>query len=208
WGIDAIGGLFTKDSINLDSLNNFNLNVQVRNKKDSPLTNKKDSLWMRVSGVFEGNSEEFLYIGNFWDSTKVDTFNVDGGTGSAYYYIEDVVLVPAPEAKAGIDQTICHGDSVKIGANSKGDFYRWKGENILKDSTTEKTYVSPDSTSEYVLEVSDTNGCTVRDSVTVQVTGDTLPNAEAKRDTTICRGDSVQLRGIASGGDTFFWKND
>ena len=54
------------------------------------------SNWTLVSGTFIANGgEKFITLGNFQDSTSIDTLNVGGngnGLGVSYYYIDNICI--------------------------------------------------------------------------------------------------------------------
>jgi len=78
-----------------------------------------------------------------------------------------VDVTPTPQADAGIDQTICIGESATLTA-SGGFFYDWADESgnpILGDATIT---VTPATTTTYAVTVSE-NGCEDVDEVTVLV---------------------------------------
>jgi predicted transcriptional regulator len=113
---------------------------------------------------------------------------------------EDSVTItvnPLPIANAGADQTICDLDNATLTATG-GTSYLW---NI--GSTTASITVNPSTTTTYSVTVSDSNGCSAEDSVTVNV--NPIPNADAGADDTICNGDNAVL--TASGGISYVWDN-
>ncbi len=105
----------------------------------------------------------------------------------------------APIANAGQDQDICEGTSTLLTATGgAATNYLWNtGE------TTPTIEVSPTETTTYTVTVSDDEGNSDEDSVTVFV--NQFPIANAGEDQTICQGDSITL--TATGGDTFLWSN-
>jgi hypothetical protein len=105
------------------------------------------------------------------------------------------VLPGAFAANAGLDQTICQGESVTLSA-SGGQTYLWSN-----GETTTSIEVSPTVTTTYTVTAFDGFGNSDDDSVTVIVND--LPIAAAGNDQTICEGDSAIL--TASGGDEYLW---
>jgi uncharacterized protein YjdB len=105
------------------------------------------------------------------------------------------VFPEAFEANAGLDQTICQGESVVLSA-SGGITYLWSN-----GETTASIEVSPTVTTTYTVTAFDDLGNSDDDSVTVTV--NELPIAEAGNDQTICEGDTVTL--TASGGNQYLW---
>lgn len=111
-----------------------------------------------------------------------------------------VIVNPLPLANAGIDNSICEGDSTQLNA-SGGDTYNWTPITNLSDPLINNPYASPLTTTSYIVSVTDSNGCVQND--TVQITVNTLPVVSAGNDTSMCVNDTIQLN--ASGADTYAW---
>lgn len=75
--------------------------------------------WTKIQGAFTANgTEQFITIGNFYSNanTHTVTFNASASKPYAYYYVEDVSIIPIEiTAFAGNDVTICVGDSIELG---------------------------------------------------------------------------------------------
>ena len=113
--------------------------------------------------------------------------------------VRDTMLVNVnqlPAANAGNDVTICFGDSTLLTA-SGGIAYSW----LVHGSPNSTITVSPASTQDYVVQVTDMYGC--QNSDTVRVTVNLLPLANAGPDAIICPGNSTTLTG--SGGVNYEW---
>jgi len=89
--------------------------------------------------------------------------------GKVYLFVEQ------PVADAGADQEICFGQSVTIGGNpttSGGTppyAYSWTPSIGLDDASAANPNVSPNSTTEYTVQVTDANGSIATDQVVVTV---------------------------------------
>jgi len=127
--------------------------------------------------------------------TTTYTVTVTDSNGCTATDEATVTVNDLPIADAGTDQTICEGDSVTLTATG-GISYEWS----TGDSTAIIT-VTPDSTTIYVVTVTNANDCTATDEVTVTVND--LPIANAGNDQTICEGVSVNL--TATGGISYEW---
>ena len=131
------------------------------------------------------------------DSPVVTTtyyITVDDGF-STYNDSLTVTVNPLPTANAGVDISICLNDCTNLTA-SGGVSYQWSTGDI-----TATINVCPNITTSYSVTVTDPNGCTDSDEVTVTVWP--LPTAYAGADVSICLNDCINL--TASGGTTYLW---
>ena len=86
-----------------------------------------------------------------------------------------------PFADAGTDSQICIGDTLQLLASGGSD-YQWIITDSLSDNVADP-FAWPLDTTVYIVQVTDTNGCSTLDSV--QLTINPLPSANAGNDT-IC----------------------
>ncbi|MBU0763630.1 MAG: PKD domain-containing protein [Bacteroidetes bacterium] len=105
-----------------------------------------------------------------------------------------VTVNPLPAADAGSDVSICAGP-VTLTATG-GISYEWN-----TTETTANISVNPSSTTVYSVTVTDSNGCTDNDNVTVTVSGSLTANAG--NDVALCYGESTVLTAI--GGAFYYW---
>jgi hypothetical protein len=99
YAIDRLGIHFSKDLLIYSSSNSeaLLLPCQVENQHGNVV--HEDSIWTELSGQFvaEGG-EKFITIGNFYndDQTTIDSLipQLPVASGSAYYYIDDVLVIP------------------------------------------------------------------------------------------------------------------
>jgi len=102
---------------------------------------------------------------------------------------------PSPTANAGLDQTICDGQSANLTA-SGGGTYSWSSGGNGSIET-----VSPSTNTTYTVTV--TNGFSCQDSDDVLVNVNPLPNAFAGNDITVCNGGTATIS--ATGGTSYLW---
>lgn len=110
----------------------------------------------------------------------------------------DTMEITAPAnvlPNAGVDTTVCEGDSIQIGelASAAYNYYDWTPGTLLSDSTLSNPMVLVSSPIQYVLEVQDTFGCVLYDTINLGTY--ILPTVDAGANTTICLLDSVTLGG-------------
>lgn len=113
------------------------------------------------------------------------------------------IIDKPPLSVAFKDTLICINDNLMLQAIGTGNFSWTPPVNITNANTATPT-VSPPSTTTYYVELED-NGCRNRDSVRVRVVSFVTLNPMA--DTTICRGDTIQLR-VQSDGLHYTWTPD
>lgn len=129
-------------------------------------------------------------------STTTYNLIVTDGNGCTDTDDVQVTVNPNPTAFAGMDQTICDGETVNL-SGSGGGTYSWnQGLGAGQNQS-----VSPSSTTNYTLTVTNGFNCTDQDQVTVNV--NPLPNANAGNDITVCNGGTTQLN--ATGGVSYDW---
>jgi gliding motility-associated-like protein len=153
------------------------------------------------------------------------------GTHWIYYDVTDangcmnndslqIVVWDVPSADAGPDLTICNGETVQIGGSptgtpgvSLGGFivaYNWTpNDGSLSSTTAPNPNASPTTTTLYEVTVTDGNGCSAMDDMTLTVNQN--PVVDAGPDVTVCNGDPATIGGAptASGGTapyTYDWQ--
>lgn len=122
--------------------------------------------------------------------------NADGCTGTTTIFID---IFADPTAEAGADEAICTGNGITLNA-SGGVTYEWSPAMGLDNPNIATPFANPLNTTTYDLTVTDANGCTATDNVTVTV-HEVIANAGA--DVSTCEGIAAPL--LASGGVTYEW---
>ncbi len=112
------------------------------------------------------------------------TVTVTDANGCSATDTTSVNIYPVPVANAGADTAICRGSSAMLKA-SGGVTYVWS-----TGATTSSINVAPTNTTSYTVTITDSNGCTASDNVTVTVNN--LPVVTLANQT-ICPGDTVVL---------------
>ena len=114
-----------------------------------------------------------------------------------------VKVVPYPSVHASDDTTICFGKTTQLNASIKGTYFEWSPANSLLNPNTLNPLAGPDSTTSYVLSVTDTIGCPKPSYDTIVVTVLPKVKAFAGNDTIAVINEPVQLN--ASGGSSYLW---
>ncbi len=115
-------------------------------------------------------------------------------------YKDATIIDKPPITLAFRDTLICINDNLMLQASGSGNFSWSPPINIINPITATPT-VSPPFTTKYYVDL-DENGCRNRDSVLVRVVN--FVTLQAMADTTICRGDTIQLR-VLSDGLQYSW---
>ena len=118
---------------------------------------------------------------------------------------EDVVVYPLMQAEAGSNLNICQQDTINLDA-SGGVIYNWESSLFLGSTNVSDPLAFPVQTNTFYVTVTDANGCSEMDSVTVTV--DPLPNVSAGADKRSCLNVGIEIGGNPTGpmGSTYSWE--
>ena len=111
-----------------------------------------------------------------------------------------IAVFQLPALEAGSDVPLCTNSSVQLNATGTGSFV-WSPATGLSSTTIANPVASPTSTTTYTVVLTDANGCSSTDGLTVTVND--LPIVDAGTDPWLCEGSSVGL--IGSGSGTAAW---
>jgi gliding motility-associated-like protein len=110
-----------------------------------------------------------------------------------------VTVNPLPVVDAGADAAICLGNTVQLQASGTGTF-AWSPSDGLSNAGIGDPMADPTSTTTYTVTLTDANGCSASDGLTITV--NPLPTAQAGTDSWLCLGSSTTL--VGSGTGPFF----
>ncbi|MCX6273486.1 MAG: hypothetical protein NTU44_20135, partial [Bacteroidetes bacterium] len=135
-------------------------------------TNNNTSIGLSASGV--GNVPSFI-ANNTGSTFQVAHITItpwaNGCAGQVRTY--SITVFPLPQADAGPDVTITAGYSTTLNGNGSGTeppyIYYWTPEFWLNNPVAQNPVATPPETMDFILIVSDVNGCHGRDTVTVNV---------------------------------------
>jgi gliding motility-associated-like protein len=153
------------------------------------------------------NNDLGFPVGTYWiraitmdDICKDGTCNTDRGydvNSDGCYDMGTVMKFtfhPEVIAVAGLDDTLCSGESITLTATG-GDNYTWN------NGVIQGTAFQPNTTKDYIVTASSTTGCTDTDTLTIVVYES--PTVNAGLDKNICLGDTIVLS--ASGAQNLSW---
>ncbi len=137
-------------------------------------------------------------------TTALTATNYVCTAGNGYCIAADTVAVNVmalPVVSATPDTSACKNGQLQLTA-SGGILYKWNPAAGLSNAGISNPVASPLGNTKYFVIVTDSNGCSNVDSVTIIVTS-APPVSVLPVSATICPGDSVLL--TASGGDSYSW---
>lgn len=157
----------------------------------------RESISVQVAGYsnylwFDGSnsaSYSFTEGGEYW---------LQAYDGSCWYYDTlTIILYPQPNVNIGSDINICAGDNIEIDAGSGFVSYLWQ------DNSTNETYWASE-TGPVSVVVTDNNGCTTSDAITV--TSIPVEDINLGKDTTVCTNEPYILDpNDTSPNNTYLW---
>ncbi|MGB1316966.1 MAG: PKD domain-containing protein, partial [Flavobacteriales bacterium] len=127
--------------------------------------------------------------------------NCQGDQFTDTAFVTIVATLSTDSVDAGIDQTICPGETAQLNASGvPGAIFSWSPAATLTNPAIANPIASPAVSTEYIVQAVGSDGCTAFDTVLVEVG---LFDLEVSADTAICASDTIQLS--VSGGDTYTW---
>ena len=167
--------------------------------------------WSPNTGISNANTATPLVF-----PTATTTYTLLGITADGSFCEDQVTVVvggPRPEAVASEDQTICEGESAQL-VVSTSQSYAWAPTVSLTNANTRTPIAAPTGTTTYIVTVTNADGCTDTDQVTVFVENCNTPPpittncddanfANAGSNVAICPNESITL--LATGGTNYAW---
>ncbi len=135
----------------------------------------------------------------FTPSVGAVTYTVVGTAANGCESTDQVTVTVSatPTVDAGLDQTICAGESVTLTATASAGTVTW--DNNVNDGVA----FVPTQTTTYTVTTDD-NGCTATDDVVVTVNASPVVNAG--QDQNICEGTDVTITATGD-ADSYSWDN-
>jgi gliding motility-associated-like protein len=130
----------------------------------------------------------YVLTGTKGSCTKKDTINI--------------MVLPAPVANAGVDATICYGQSINLNG-AGGVQYNWQSNTTSIVTPTATPTVSPTNNSLYWLVVTDAFGCKSLNTDTVAITVTPPIIVKTNNDTFIAANQPLQLN--TTGAPSYIW---
>jgi len=178
----------------------------------TPVVNGYTYQWFSNNTLINGATNQFYYASGAGSFSVEASFNGCSGTSAATV----TTVNPSPTANAGVPQSVsgCSATTLTLGNNPSASggtapySYSWSPSAGLNDSAIANPTLSQiGTTTNYVLKVTDNNGCTATSSVLITVTGSSLTaSITISGDTSWCVGanSSVTLTAVPVGGTSPF----
>jgi len=128
--------------------------------------------------------------------------NISNQNGCADTAFQEVVVSDVPDISITPDTSICEGDTLLLEA-SGGDNYQWLPSTFLDRPNEAQTFSVPDQDITYRLLVSNNQGCSAEDSVSINV--QPKPEPFVLRDTNLIIGEQVQFNVFSGSNFSYQW---
>ena len=133
-----------------------------------------------------------------------NTISKTGITSTSFVFTGITSDPPTVDITNGSSVAICNGSSVNLTTTASGDptlTYSWSPATGLSATNVLNPVANPTATTNYMITVTDGNGFTATDVITVTV--NPLPTATAGSNSPLCTGQTLNL--TASGGTSYSW---
>jgi len=136
------------------------------------------------------------------EGTTIYTVEVETEFGCTALDSVMVVVRPLPDIQVKAADEICFGDSTQFEV-SGASTYEWLPTTGLSCSICPNPIVKPDSSTTYLLRMTDAYNCVWLD--TLEVIVNPIPEVTTTADQTICKGEEVELTSQQQGATAFLW---
>lgn len=125
------------------------------------------------------------------DATTTYTISGTDSNGCVNTAEVTATVLPLPDVDAGDDLEICPNTPISLnGTSIDAVTFSWSPAATLDDAQSEDPVATPNTTTTYTLEVTDINGCTNSDEVTITVIDEDF---ETIIEAFICEGEDYEL---------------
>lgn len=145
--------------------------------------------------ILTGDEIYFIFL------TVIEPINGCSSTDAAL-----IIANGTPNVEAGINSTICAGDSIELGGSPTTNLFgdiQWSGGGLMNFDTVPNPIATAQQDTFFVANVTTSLGCSSFDTIYLEVND--LPTA-AISNSGACPNDTMQL--IASGGVSYTWMTD
>ena len=159
-------------------------------------------LWSPAGTIINSSSQFTSAFPIITTEYTVTVTDVNGCTATDQ---EDVIVFPLTQAEAGNDTNICQQDTVSLGA-SGGVVYSWASSLFLASTNVADPLAYPVQSNSFTVTVTDANGCSETDNVTISV--NPLPIVSAGANKRSCLNVGIEIGGAPTGptGSIYNWQ--
>ena len=159
-----------------------------------------ESIVLTGSGAVNYSWDNGVSNGVSFTPSTTTTYTLTGSDNSGCQNTDEVVVTvnALPIVSAGIDQTICSGESIVLSGTGALTY-------IWNNGVSNGVSFSPSVTSTYQITGTDLNGCENTDEVEVFINA--MPTVNAGVDQSVCPNSSVVLSGSGTPNVTYTWDN-
>lgn len=125
----------------------------------------------------------------------------DGNGGIAKDSVKITVNTPEQIVASSGNSPICQGQSTSLNATGSGSF-SWIPTTGLNDPNSSAPVATPSSSTNYIVTLTDGNGCTSQAGVFINVLP--APNVTTSGNATVCKGNSTLIQAFAN-SNNFQW---
>jgi hypothetical protein len=202
-GITPVSAYFSNTMVNDQSSGTYlPYTPQINSSIQNPLADTSN--WTLISDSFTANGgEKYLTIGTFLPDSllTIDTViqpRPYSYVRFAYYYIDDVSVIPIASCIAGNDETICFQDSLQLGTQPNPDIvYGWQPLIGLSNANISNPRACPFTTTTYTLTQTQCN-VTSFSNVTITVNHDCNSASNIVIPSTYYGNSQLQILGLES----------
>ncbi len=163
-----------------------------------------DYKWIPSQGLSSATSSNPVFNSAGLSGDKF-VYDLTSTSAEGCVFYDTLVINLYDIEKAGEDQYMCPGFGVELGVDSGVVNALWTGSNINDPNSLIPT-VTPVLTTEYYVELTDTNGCVSKDTVLVEV--NPIVPVNAGDIGAICFGDSILIgEDISPDRTVFSWSD-
>jgi len=154
-------------------------------------------IWSGPNGFYDNISYPHIFFSSLADSGwyYVEIFSLGGCkiTDSTH------ATVIGTDVHAGPDTSICKGNTVRL-TSSAGVKYEWTPANSLSSASVINPVAKPDVTTEYIIKVTDNDGCSDTAKVQVKILNSVPVKAKIEGTDYLCRFyDSASFKDASTG---------
>lgn len=161
--------LFAGDDLHIVTGDTVQLNTQFTSYYTGSLGSINEYSWSPAAGLSASNiANPFA----FPDSTTEYVVTVTSLDQCIFRDTLRVYVCPNIIVDAGVDTVIFVRDTIQLNATALGGTspysYEWTPSTGLSSTTVANPFVYPDTTTDYIVKVTDSNGCSKRDTINVR----------------------------------------